>query len=176
MIIINFGEWKGTLILLGERKHKACPCWGRFVISKLCRIYHMYCGWIPGTNPVIQLCFQTSEPRRLFLVSEKLIFPSAEDLVVVPDNFDTVVINWEIRRRSKNSRKTMKITYLSIYKLNTLYFITSCIIVVLLLRQTPPDKSSVKTILIIILLNFPVKEFQMFRSSQWYGVPLMLII
>lgn len=81
-----------------------------------------------------------------------------------------------LRRRSKNSRKTMKITYLSIYKLNTLYFITSCIIVVLLLRQTPPDKSSVKTILIIILLNFPVKEFQMFRSSQWYGVPLMLII
>lgn len=70
----------------------------------------------------------------------------------------------------------MKRTYLSIYKLNTLYFITSCIIVVLLLRQTPPDKSSVKTILIIILLNFPVKEFQMFRSSQWYGVPLMLII
>lgn len=55
----------------------------------------------------------------------------------------------------------MKITYLSIYKLNTLYFITSCIIVVLLLRQTPPDKSSVKTILIIIVLNFPVKEFQM---------------
>lgn len=55
----------------------------------------------------------------------------------------------------------MKRTYLSIYKLNTLYFITSCIVMPLLLEQTPPDKSSVKTILIIILLNFPVKEFQM---------------